>query len=93
MLFYTSLFIASLIVALVILWLYNALRDVGRTVYQAMLPSSRQNLAKEIQNVGYHTAFNSTPTPWGWEHNQITEKPTHSHAATSPKSTLKNQPR
>ena len=66
MFFYATIFVASLIVALVILWLGHAIADAGKVVYQAMLPSSKggptDHLAKEI----LRTTINDVPTPWGW---------------------------
>jgi hypothetical protein len=67
MFFYTSLFIASLIVALVVLWLYHALADVGKAVYRAILPSSKGNSTDHLTSEAYRrTTINDTPTPWGW---------------------------
>ena len=67
MFFYTALFIASVITALIILFLYNALMDVGKAVYRAILPSSKDNLARHIDDTPYHATINDTPTPWGWD--------------------------
>ena len=67
MFFYTALFIASVITALIILYLYNALMDVGKAVYRAILPSSKDNLARHIDDTPYHVTINDTPTPWGWD--------------------------
>lgn len=72
MFFYTSLFIASLIVALIALWLYNALVDIGKVVYQAILPSSKGNPTDHLKpEVVLRTTINDVPTPWGWgEHSK-----------------------
>ena len=67
MFFYTALFVASVIAAIVILYLYNALKDVGTAVYRAFLPSSKDNLARHINDTPYHATINDTPTPWGWD--------------------------
>jgi len=67
MFFYTSLFVASLIVALVVLWLYHAIADVGKAVYRAILPSSKGNPADHLEaETVLRTTINDTPTPWGW---------------------------
>lgn len=67
MFFYTSLFVASLIVALIILWLYHAISDVGKAVYRAILPSSKGNPADHLKSeTVLRTTINDTPTPWGW---------------------------
>jgi hypothetical protein len=67
MFFYSALFVASVIVAFIILYLYNALADIGRAVYQAILPSSKDNLAGHLDNQRVRTTVNETKTPWGWE--------------------------
>ena len=67
MFFYTALFVASVIAAIVILYLYNALKDVGTAVYRSFLPSSKENLARRINDTPYHATINDTPTPWGWD--------------------------
>jgi len=67
MFFYTSLFVASLIVALIVLWLYHAIADVGKAVYRAILPSSKENPADHLaRDTVLRTTINDTPTPWGW---------------------------
>jgi len=71
MFFYTTLFIASLIVALVVLWLYHAIVDVGKVVYQAILPSSKGRSTAHLEHETIYTTVNETPTPWGWgEHSK-----------------------
>ncbi|MDH4018445.1 MAG: hypothetical protein OEU84_02495 [Xanthomonadales bacterium] len=67
MFFYTALFVASVIASLIILYLYNSLKDVGKAVYRAFLPSSKEKLARQIQDAPYHSTINDTPTPWGWD--------------------------
>ena len=74
MFFYTALFIASVITAFVVLYLYNALKEVGTAVYRAFLPSSKDNLARHIDDTPYHATINDTPTPWGWDEQAAPEK-------------------
>jgi len=87
MFFYTSLFIASVVAALVILYLYNAIADAGRAVYRAMLPSSKERLARQIDVPKYSTSINDTPTPWGWGNHATPEKAAQTHPASSPNGT------
>lgn len=82
MFFYTSLFVASLIVALVILWLYNALMDVGRVVYRAMLPSSKNNITGHVRDYVLPSTGNGTPTPWGWQSKAAPAQLAKTQAAT-----------
>lgn len=69
MLFYVSLFVACVISALLVLYLYNVLADAGKAVYKAFLPSKRNNLTSHVGNVRFHSKVNDTPTPWGWKGN------------------------
>ena len=81
MFFYTSLFIASLIVALVIVWLYNSVADVAKQVYKAILPSSKNNYTGQARDVPLHTTINDTPTPWGWNSHETPKTVAKTHAA------------
>ena len=67
MFFYTSLFVASVIVALVILWLYNSIVEAGKVVYRAFLPSSKTSTTSHLDNQTVAPTVNDTPTPWGWK--------------------------
>lgn len=82
MFFYTSLFVASVIVALVVVWLFNAIMDVGKQVYRAMLPSSKDNLTSHVHDVPLNTTINDTPTPWGWKSHETPRNAAKTHAAT-----------
>ena len=66
MFFYTSIFIASLIVALIVLWLGHAIVDAGKVVYQTILPSSKGGPTDHLKQENYRTTVNDVPTPWGW---------------------------
>lgn len=87
MFFYTSLFVASLIVALVILWLYNAVADVGKQVYRAILPSSKSNVTEHVQDIPLNTTINETPTPWGWKSHETPATVAKTRAAKPSKAT------
>jgi hypothetical protein len=67
MFFYVALLIACVIIALVILYLYNSLVEVGRTIYRAFLPSAKTNFTTQPQDKNLATTINDTPTPWGWD--------------------------
>ncbi len=69
MLFYISLFIACVIVAILVLYLYHALTDVGKAVYRAVLPNSKENITRHRRNVRYNSNVNDAQAPWGWEGN------------------------
>ena len=83
MFFYTSLFVASLIVALVIVWLFNAMKNAGKAVYSAILPSSKNNPASHVKERVLLTTVNDTPTPWGWKSSDTPRNMARRHAAQS----------
>jgi len=69
MFFYVSLFIACVLTAIVFLYLYHALMDVGKAVYKVLLPSSKENVTRHRRNVRFNSVVSDTPTPWGWNGN------------------------
>jgi hypothetical protein len=81
MFFYTALFVASLIAAFIIIWLYRSIADAGKAVYQAMLPSSRNAATSHLENQTVRTSVNDTPTPWGWKNHQTPAHLAKTHAA------------
>lgn len=83
MLFYVSLFIACVISALVVLYIYNALADAGKAVYRALLPSSKNNVTRHRRNVRFNSAISDTPTPWGWSGNDHETREHGSKPATA----------
>lgn len=87
MFFYTSLFVASILVAVVILYLYNAVLDVGRTVYRALLPSSKDKLTAPTPKEALSSTVNETLTPWGWSNESSQAKVGRTNRALSSKQT------
>ena len=81
MFFYTALFVASLIAAFIIIWLYRSIADAGKAVYQAMLPSSRNAATSHLDGLSVNTSVNDTPTPWGWKSHQTPANLAKKHAA------------
>ena len=70
MFFYASLFVASVIVSLVLVWLYRSLAGVGKAVYQAILPSNKDSRdpTRHLETTTkLNTTINEVPQPWGWE--------------------------
>jgi len=82
MFFYVSLFIACVIAAILVLYLYNALAGVGKAVYQAFLPSQKDNITSHVRDVSYHSKVNDTQTPWGWKGNDVGTRQRGTKAAT-----------
>lgn len=87
MFFYTSLFVASVLVALVTLFLFNALRDAGKAVYRAFLPSSKNDLSARAPDEVLSTTVNETPTPWGWSNKASQAKTERKNRVFSSKQT------
>ncbi len=81
MLFYTFLFIACIIIALVILSLYNAVMSIGRKVYSAILPSSKDRITDHLEGVTLNPTINDTPTPWGWQNHATPMNEAKTHPA------------
>ena len=81
MFFYTSLFIASLIAALVILWAYRAIADAGQALLRAMLPSTKKGPTSHLSARTMPTTINGTPTPWGWKNHDTPAHQARPHAA------------
>lgn len=81
MFFYTSLFVACVIIAIVVLYLYNSVVDVGKSIYKAFLPSSRNKLTAHLEERKVVTTINDTPTPWGWKSHATPENIARTHPA------------
>ncbi len=67
MLFYISLFIACVISAILVLYLYHLLTDLGRAVYKGLLPSSKNNATSHLERVRSGSKANGSQAPWGWK--------------------------
>jgi len=81
MFFYTALFVASVVAAIVIIWLYRSIADAGKAVYQAMLPSSKHAATSHLESQTMRTTVNGTPTPWGWKSHETPANLAKTHAA------------
>ena len=81
MFFYTSLFMASFIIAMVVLWLYKSLINVGKVVYGAILPSSKGNITANARDIVVPLSFNNARTPWGWGGHATPAAEARTHAA------------
>jgi len=81
MFFYISLFIACIAAAVLVLYLYHAITDIGREIYRAMLPSAKDNGMRARTRTLRSKKVNKTPTPWGWKGNNNGVRPHGSRAA------------
>ncbi len=68
MFFYTALLVASIVIAVILLWIFQSLASVGKAVHQAFLPSSKGNLdpTAHLASQRLATTINDVPMPWGW---------------------------
>lgn len=87
MFFYTFLLIGCVIAALVILQLYNAVVSVGKTVYTAILPSSKDGITNHVEEVIINTTINETRTPWGWKDHSTPSTLARTHPAPTDEQT------
>lgn len=67
MFFYTSLFVACAIAALLAIYLYKAITNVGKALYKGLLPSTKTTAADHLSRTRYYSTKNSAPAPWGWK--------------------------
>ena len=81
MFFYALLFLASIAAALVILHLYNSIASIGRTVYTAILPSTKDGRNDHLEGVPLNTTINKTLTPWGWKEHSTPAALARTHPA------------
>lgn len=69
MLFYAAIFISSLIVATVVIWLWRAIFNAGKVVYQTILPSYKDSRdpTSHLDTHRLVTTIHEVQTPWGWK--------------------------
>jgi len=60
MLFYTTIFVACVIAAIVIPWLYRLISGAGKAVHQTILPRSEQGPTSHLETSPVHNGS----TPW-----------------------------
>ena len=81
MLFYTALIIASLIVALLVLWAFQVIARAGRSVFKSRLPDAKNASTSHLRVQRLATTVNETPTPWGWKSHETPANMAKTHAA------------
>jgi len=69
MFFYIFLFIASLLAALVVLWLFHLIKDAGRSLYGFFLSGAKSTPPAYVERNTARTTASGAPTPWGWGEN------------------------
>ena len=87
MIFYTALFIACVIAAIICLYLYHWLADLNRTIYRDILPNSKTRTTRIQKARGVGPAVNRTLTPWGWNKSTAADRARRTPAASSARRT------
>lgn len=70
MVFYVSLFLGSLAIASIAVWLYRAIDRATHAKYRAFLPSGHEHgdpLAQTRVTRAHTRSRNGVRTPWGWK--------------------------
>ena len=81
MLFYTSLFIASLFAALVLLWAYHKISDASEAVLKAMTSDTKKGPTGHLGPVGKRKGRSGPKAPWGWKSHDTPANMAKKHAA------------
>lgn len=79
MFFYTSVFIASVVLSLVVIWLCRAVMDAGSVVYRAILPSAKSGMMRRLFKKNSATTPDGVSAPWGWGGDQKPDAQARSH--------------
>ena len=86
MIFYVSLFVLSVALAAVFIWLYRSFAEASKKTYQAILPSSKDNAQSlEPEFVG-RRRWNpkAKATPWGWKDRPVNNRVSIAKPAYAP---------
>lgn len=81
MLFYTSLLVACLVGAVVIVWLYRRIAYDAGSVYKTVHPIFQPDPADHVADGASRTAAVGTDTPWGWNNHATPSNLAKTHAA------------
>jgi hypothetical protein len=81
MLFYTSLFIASLFAAFVALWAYHAITNASQAVLKTILPAHKSGPTSHLGPKTKRSGTNGKRTPWGWKSHDTPANLAKTHAA------------
>jgi len=82
MLFYSTILIVSLIVAVVILWFYRTTKDTSKAVYNTIKPPAVDHSpTNHLKETTAPMAVTDTPTPWGTKSHHTPRNLAQTHAA------------
>ena len=81
MFFYTALFIASLLAALVILWVFRTIRYNAGSVYKTVIPEIEIGSTKQLKSKPAPITSGGSQSPWGWKGHETPANAAKTHAA------------
>jgi len=81
MFFYTALLIASLLAALVILWVYRSIRYSAGSVYKTVISETEIGSTSQLKRKAAPVASAGSQSPWGWKGHQTPANAAKTHAA------------
>ncbi len=79
--FYLALAFACIIAAVVCLWIFRSMVEIGRTAYRSIIPGAKDS-SNEVQLMRLSTRLHETRSPWGWARNGISRVAGKSQLAT-----------
>ena len=81
MFFYTFLLIASLLVALVIFWIYRTIAYNAGSVYKTVLSGTEIGSASQLKAEAAPVITDESPTPWGRKSHETPQNAAKTYAA------------
>jgi len=80
MFFYTALLIASLLAALVILWVYRSIKYNAGSVYKTVISETEIGSTSQLKPKAA-VASGGSQSPWGWKGHETPANAAKTHAA------------
>ena len=81
MFFYTALLIASLVAALVILWVYRTIQYNAGSVYKTVIPVTEIGSTSQLKAKTAPVTSSGSSSPWGWNGHETPANAAKTHAA------------
>ena len=81
MFFYTALLIASLLAALVILWVHRTIKYNAGSVYKTVIPENSIDSTSHLNSKAEPITSGASESPWGWKGHATPANAAKTHAA------------
>ena len=81
MFLYTALLIASLVAALVGLWVFRTIRYSAGSVYKTVIPDTEIGSTIQLKSKAAPVASDGSQSPWGWKGHETPANAAKTHAA------------